>query len=60
MKENQTLILPERPMFKIIRKDKQDVKPAMVAPLKRIAYKVPCLLPPPQESYIKPKKHDFL
>ena len=60
MKESQTLILPERPGFTIIRKDKQEVGPAKVAPIKRIAYKAPCLLPPPQQNYIKPQKHDFL
>lgn len=60
MKENQTLILAERPNFTIVRKETQDVKPAKVATLKRIAYKAPCLLPPPQENYIKTKKHDFL
>ncbi len=60
MKKNETLILTERPSFTIVRKDKQEVQPAKVAPLKRIAYKAPCLLPPPQESYIKPKDHDFL
>lgn len=60
MKDNQTLILPERPSFTIIRKEKKEVQPAKVAPIKRIAYKAPCLLPPQQENYIKAKKHDFL
>lgn len=60
MKENQTLILTERPNFTIIRKATQEVPPAKVATLKKIAYKTPALLPPPQEKYIKPKKHDFL
>ena len=60
MKENQTLILPERTSFTIIRKNKPETQPAKVAPIKRIAYKAPCLLPPPQHNYIKPKEHDFL
>ena len=60
MKENQTLILPERPSFIIIRKDKQEVQPAKVAAIKRIAYKATCLLPPQQQNYKKDKKHDFL
>lgn len=60
MKENQTLILTERPGFTIIRKDKQEVQPARMVPLKKIAYKAPALLPPPQEKYIKARKHDFL
>lgn len=59
MKENQTLILAERPSFTVIRKDKQEVQPAKMVPLKKTANKAP-LLPPPQEKYIKPRKHDFL
>ena len=61
MKENQTLILTEeRPSFTVIRKDKQEVQPAKMVPLKKIAYKALLLLPPPQEKYIKARKHDFL
>ena len=61
MKENQTLIIAERPNFTIIRKDKQqEVQPAKMVPLKKIADKALPLLPPPQEKYIKARKHDFL
>ena len=60
MKENQTLALPDRPNFTVIRKEKQEVQSAKMVTLKKIAYKAPLLLPPAQESYIKPKKHDFL
>jgi len=60
MKENQTLIIAERPNFTIIRKDKPEVQPAKMVIIKKIAYKSSLLLPPPQEKYIKPKEHDFL
>lgn len=60
MKENQTLILPERPNFTVIRKGKQEVQPAKMVPLKKKADKTLPLLPPPQEEYIKARKHDFL
>ncbi len=60
MKENQTVILPERPNFTIIRKDKEEPQPAKMVSLKKADDKPQLLLPPPPEKYIKARKHDFL
>lgn len=60
MKENQHATPPEKPNFTIIRKGAKELKPAKMVSFKRIGYRAQLLLPPPQEKYIKAKKHDFL
>ncbi len=44
----------------VIRKDEKEDTNAKLVVLKKIGYKPQILLPPPQEKYIKTKKHDFL
>lgn len=60
MEKNASQTPLDKTNFTVIRKDgKEDTNAKLVA-LKKIGYKPQILLPPPQEKYIKTKKHDFL
>jgi hypothetical protein len=44
----------------VIRKSEKEHSDAKVIPIKKEDKKNQVMLPPPQEQYIKAKKHDFL
>ena len=60
MEKNQIPVRPEESKLTVVKKYKVEEHPAKMITLKRIEHKPQLLLPPPEQSYIKPKKHDFL
>ncbi len=50
----------EKPSLTIVKKEDADKLHARLITIKKMEKKSEILLPPPEEKYIKVKKHDFL
>lgn len=60
MEKNATQARVEKTNLTVIKKNEIEEATAKLVAIKKIGYYPQLLLPPPQEKYIKTKKHDFL